>query len=269
MFDCVKLRDADATIRAANRFAHGGTASVPPYVLRLIDMPRFFCAEPIQQNTQFELDARVAQHVRVLRLREGEEITLFDGSGGETPASVIRIDKRSVEVMTGDHADIERESDRHLTIYAALIANDRMDWMIQKACELGVSAIRPMLTERSQRIPGEVAKRVEHWSGVLIAACEQCGRNRIPEIDAPVTLAEALSSLAVQSTVLLDADGETAAPSIAADSISIFVGPEGGFAPTELELLRNRCDHKLRIGRTVLRAETAAIAALASLASLM
>ncbi len=231
-------------------------------------MPRFFCAEPIQQQVQFELDARVAQHVRVLRLREGEAITLFDGSGGETPATLTRLDKRSAEVTTGTHVNIERESHRQIVIYAALIANDRMDWMIQKACELGVSAIRPMFTERSQRIPGDVAKRVEHWRGILIAACEQCGRNRIPKIDAPIALAEALSSLASQSSVLLDADGDTVVSSISGDSVAIFVGPEGGFAPAELELLRNRCDHKLRIGRTVLRAETAAIAALASLASL-
>ena len=231
-------------------------------------MARFFCAESVQQNAQFELDARVAQHVRVLRLREGDAITLFDGSGGETPATLTHIDKRAVVVKTGEHLAIARESARQITICAALIANDRMDWMIQKTCELGVSAIRPMFTERSQRIPGDVSKRVEHWRGVLIAACEQCGRNQIPEIHAPVTLAEALSSLAGQSTVLLDAEGDTVASSIAADAVSIFVGPEGGFAPGELELLRNRCDHKLRIGRTILRAETAAIAALASLVSL-
>ena len=231
-------------------------------------MPRFFCAEPIRQNSQFELDARVAQHVRVLRLREGEAITLFDGSGGETPATLTRIDKRSVEVTADLHLTIERESGRQITIYAALIANDRMDWMIQKACELGVSSIRPMFTERSQRIPGDVTKRVEHWRGVLIAACEQCGRNLIPEIYAPVVLAQTQLSLADQSTIVLDADGDAATPSIATGSISLFVGPEGGFAPSELELLRKRCDHKLRIGRTVLRAETAAIAALASLASL-
>ena len=231
-------------------------------------MPRFFCTYPIQQNASFELCAPVAQHVRVLRMREGEAITLFDGSGGETPATLTHIDKRSVAVTTVDHLAIERESDREVTIYAALIANDRMDWMIQKASELGVSAIRPMLTERSQRIPGDVGKRVEHWRGILIAACEQCGRNRIPVIHAPVALNEAMSLLSTQSAVLLDADSGATASSIASSSVSIFVGPEGGFSPKELELLRNRCDHKLRFGRTVLRAETAAIAVLASLVSL-
>lgn len=231
-------------------------------------MPRFFCIEPVRLNAQFELDPHVAQHVRVLRLREGEAITLFDGTGGETPATLARIDKRSVEVTTREHLAIERESDRHITIYAALIANDRMDWMIQKACELGVAAIRPLFTERSQRIPGDVGKRIDHWRGVLVAACEQCGRNRIPQIYAPVALTKVLSSAETQSTVLLDADGDSTASAVASGSVSIFIGPEGGFAPDELELLRNRCDHKLRIGRTVLRAETAAIAALASLVSL-
>ena len=231
-------------------------------------MPRFFCSHSVKPGASFELDARVAQHVRVLRLREGDAITLFDGSGGETPATLTRIDKRCVEVTTDEHRVIERESERKVTVYAALIANDRMDWMIQKACELGASSIRPMLTERSQRIPGDVGKRIEHWRGVLIAACEQCGRNRVPEINAPVTLAEALSSLAAQSTVLLDAEGDASTTSVGGEWVSIFVGPEGGFATGELELLRKRCDHKLRIGRTVLRAETAAVAALASLASL-
>ncbi len=231
-------------------------------------MPRFFCTEPVEPSITLALDARVAQHVRVLRLREGEAITLFDGSGGETSATLTQIDKRTVEVTTGERLNIERELAMQITICAALIANDRMDWMIQKACELGVSAIRPMLTERSQRIPGDIGKRVEHWRGVLIAACEQSGRNQIPEICAPITLAEALSSLGDQSTVLLDAEGSTAASSIATDSVSIFVGPEGGFAPAELELLRKRCDHRLRIGRTVLRAETAAVSAIAALASL-
>ena len=236
----------------------------PPYV----DMPRFFCAEPVQQNTSFELDARVAQHIRVLRLREGEAITLFDGNGGEVPATLARIDKRNVEVATGEHIVIEREAARRVTLHVAVIANERMDWMIQKATELGVVAIAPLYSERSQRIPGDVDKRVEHWRAVAIAACEQCGRNRIPEIYAPVALAEAVASLSAQSLILLDAEGVALMSSIVESVCSVFVGPEGGFAASELELLRKRCDQRLRIGPTVLRAETAAIAALASLASL-
>lgn len=228
-------------------------------------MPRFFCTEPVQPNARFALDARVAQHVRVLRLREGEAITLFDGSGGEVPATLEKIDKREVIVATSVHAAVEREAAHAITLCAALIANDRMDWMIQKATELGVAAIQPTYSERSQRIPGDVDKRAEHWRGVAIAACEQCGRNRIPEIYAPVALADAIAKTQMQSTILLDAEGDGAFSNIK-NSCVVFVGPEGGFSATELSVLRERCEHRLRVGSTVLRAETAAIAALARLA---
>jgi len=228
-------------------------------------MPRFFCAAPIQQNATFALDARVAQHVRVLRLREGDAITLFDGGGGEVPATLAKIDKREVIVATAAHVAVERGSPHAITLYPALIANDRMDWMVQKATELGVAAIQPMFTERSQRIPGDVEKRVEHWRGVIVAACEQCGRNRIPEIYAPVTLAEAMQKTQPQSAILLDAEGDDVLVSIESSS-AVFIGPEGGFSSAELILLRERCQRRLRIGFTVLRAETAAIAALARLA---
>ncbi len=232
-------------------------------------MPRFFCTEPVQQNTSFALDARVAQHVRVLRLREGEAITLFDGNGGEVPATLELIGKRDVTVVTATHIDVEREAARAVTLHPSLIANDRFDWLIQKATELGVATIRPTYTERSQRIPGDVDKRAEHWRAVAIAACEQCGRNRIPEIFAPLTLAEALTSAESQYSVLLDAEAETATGSSTAvdASCAVFIGPEGGFSPLELNLLRARCAHKLRIGRTILRAETAAIASLVWLGS--
>lgn len=235
-------------------------------------MPRFFCTEPIQSNATFAVDARIAQHVRVLRLREGDAITLFDGSGGEVPATLAQIGKRDVLAATSTHIAIEREMQRSVTLYPALIANDRIDWLVQKATELGVAVIQPIYTERSQRIPGDVDKRVEHWRGVAIAACEQCGRNQLPKIYPPVSLNEAsdaLATLANQSLILLDADGSPAkSVSTTTASSAVFIGPEGGFSPSELDALRNRCDHRLRLGPTVLRAETAAIASLVWLGSL-
>ena len=232
-------------------------------------MPRFFSAEPVQQSATFGLDARVAQHVRVLRLREGEAIILFDGTGGEVPAIVTKIDRREVLATTSAHVAIEREMQRSVTLYTSLIANDRFDWLVQKATELGVAAIQPVHTERSQRIPGDVGKRAEHWRGVAIAACEQCGRNQIPQIHAPITLSDALVALADQSLILLDAEGSTAvSPVTTTASSAVFIGPEGGFSPSELDALRKRCDHRLRLGPTILRAETAAIAALVWLGSL-
>jgi 16S rRNA (uracil1498-N3)-methyltransferase len=232
-------------------------------------MPRFFSTASIQHHASFVLDVRVAQHVRVLRLREGDGIVLFDGSGGEVPAVLTHIDKREVQVATGAHAAIERELRCAITLYPALIANDRFDWMLQKATELGVSAVAPIYSERSQRIPGDADKRAEHWRGVLIAACEQCGRNQLPKIQPPVSLNTALTALADQSVVLLDADGSAdKALSTTATTTAVFIGPEGGFSPSELDALRKRCDHRLRLGPTVLRAETAAIASVVWLGSL-
>ena len=232
-------------------------------------MPRFFCTDPVQQNATFAIDARVAQHVRVLRLRAGEAITLFDGAGGEIPAALVRIDKREVLVSTSARLNVERELSRAITLYPAFIANDRFDWLLQKATELGVAAIRPIFTERSQRIPGDVEKRAEHWRGVAIAACEQCGRNLIPKIHAPITLSDALAAIDDQSLILLDADGSAdISLSTPATSSAVFIGPEGGFSSSELDELRKRCDHRLRLGPTVLRAETAAIASLVWLGSL-
>jgi 16S rRNA (uracil1498-N3)-methyltransferase len=230
-------------------------------------MPRFYSENKITENTVVETDARIAQHVRVLRVREGEGITLFDGNGGEVPATLMKIDKRIVEAQTGQRIVVERELPVEITLFAGLIANDRFDWLIQKATELGVAAIQPVYTERSQRIPGDVVKRVDHWRGVVIAACEQCGRNRLPVVSPPISLADAVASTQTQSSVLLDAQGDFSV-AIASTSLAVFVGPEGGFSAAELELLRNRCDHKLRIGRTVLRAETAAISSIAVLSSL-
>ena len=232
-------------------------------------MPRFFCTESVQANATFALDARIAQHVRVLRLREGETITLFDGTSGEVPATLAQIGKRDVLATTSAHVAIEREMPRSVTLYPSLIANDRFDWLVQKATELGVTAIQPTFTERSQRIPGDVEKRAEHWRGVAIAACEQCGRNQIPKIHSPITVSDALAALGDQSLILLDADGSAdKSPSAITSSSAVFIGPEGGFSPSELDALRKRCDHRLRLGPTVLRAETAAIASLVWLGSL-
>jgi 16S rRNA (uracil1498-N3)-methyltransferase len=232
-------------------------------------MPRFFSTIPIQNDATFALDARVAQHVRVLRLREGDAITLFDGGGGEVPATITQIGKRDVLATTSAHIAVERETQQHVSLFPSLIANDRFDWLIQKATELGVALIQPTFSERSQRIPGDVEKRVEHWRGVAISACEQCGRNRIPKIRAPITLSDALAGVGDQSLILLDAGGSIdKSPAPATSSSAVFIGPEGGFSPTELDALRKRCDHRLRLGPTILRAETAAIASVVWLGSL-
>ncbi len=229
-------------------------------------MPRFFSEIPIVEGARIVLDTRIAQHVRVVRLREADSITLFDGAGGEVPATIVEIGKRDIVAETAHRVLIERELARKLTLCVGLIANDRFDWLIQKATELGVAAIQPLYTERSQRIPGDIEKRVAHWRGVVIAACEQCGRNQLPSVSAPISLAQAMDSQGATRQVLMDAEGELSIAFAAPDVPSvIFVGPEGGFSPNELALLRENCEHRLRVGQTVLRAETAAIAAVVKL----
>lgn len=229
-------------------------------------MPRFFCESPALENARFALEARAAQHVRVLRLRVDETITLFDGTGGEVPAALIEIGKRDVVVETKTRVAIERELARHITLNVGLIANDRFDWLIQKATELGVSSIQPIYSERAQRIPGDVKKRVAHWQGVIVAACEQCGRNTLPSIAAPIAFEQALAKEKSRASVLMDAEGG-ASVSLDNSAVDVFVGPEGGFTVNELARLREHCTYRLRVGATVLRAETAAVAAIARLSS--
>jgi 16S rRNA (uracil1498-N3)-methyltransferase len=226
-------------------------------------MPRFFSEQSIVENSRVTLDARVAQHVRVLRLREGDTIELFDDAGGEVPATISDIGKRDIIVETKSRVAVEREAKRNVTLYASLIANDRFDWLVQKAVELGATEIQPLYTERSQRIPGDVEKRAAHWRGVVIAACEQCGRNRLPMVGTPISIEEALNKSAGTFKVLMDGQGQSFTE-LENDpiTIAVFVGPEGGFSPDELKLLREKCDARLRVGETILRAETAAIAAL-------
>jgi 16S rRNA (uracil1498-N3)-methyltransferase len=238
-----------------------GKGCTPPSAL----VPHFFCETSIQENSCFALDARAAQHVRVLRMRTGEAIELFDGFGGEVSATISEIGKRDVIVETQTRVAIERELARRITLNVGLIANDRFDWFIQKATELGVASIQPIYSERAQRIPGDPEKRVAHWQGVIIAACEQCGRNRLPTIAAPITFDQALSRETSGVKVLMDAEGDASVALEDASAVDVFVGPEGGFTANELAHLRERCTRRLRIGMTVLRAETAAIAALARL----
>ncbi len=224
-------------------------------------MPRFYLSSSLNEHSQITAPDLVAQHVRVLRLREGDGITLFTGQGGEYAASLHAIGKREVEIAIHDYSPVEREALRSATLMPALLANDRMDWLVQKATELGVRHIQPVLSERSQRIPGDVEKRRQHWLAIAIAACEQCGRNRIPEISLPAPLKMLQSQLSAAPTYLLDMEGDSLSPPHH-ETANFLIGPEGGFSPSELVDLRARCSKKMRLGATVLRAETAALAAL-------
>jgi 16S rRNA (uracil1498-N3)-methyltransferase len=232
--------------------------------------PRLFVDGPLRAGALIALPERAAHHVlRVLRLREGDPVTLFDGRGGEWEATLAR----DAAAAVGEWRDVEREARFQVTLVQGVSASERMDLTVQKTTELGVAAIQPVLARKSVvRIAGPRADaRVEHWRRVAIAACEQCGRNRVPEVLAPVPLAEYCRSPSGALRLLLAPDGQTTLSAAAARGpgpITLAVGPESGFDSAEETSLAHAGFLPVRLGARVLRTETAAPAALAALAAL-
>ena len=232
-------------------------------------LTRVFVDTPLAAGTTVALTGDAANHVtRVLRLREGDAITLFDGRGGEYAARIARMQRGSVRVEVGAHSTIERESPLELTLLQGIARGERMDLIVQKATELGVTRIVALTTERSVvRLDAQQAERkAAHWRAVAVAACEQCGRNRVPAIEEPVDYATALGHNAALK-LLLDptAPQPMSRPGADVGSIALLVGPEGGFTDTEAELARRAGFEPRHMGPRVLRTETAAITALAAL----
>jgi 16S rRNA (uracil1498-N3)-methyltransferase len=238
--------------------------------------PRLFVgAEPqaLTPGTDYALPGNAVRHAaRVLRMRTGDALTLFTGAGGEYAATILRADRRAVTVRIERHDAVERESAWAVTLVQSLIAADLMDWIVRKAVELGVHAIAPVQAARSQAVPGErAARRAEHWRQVAIAACEQCGRNRVPTILPSMSLAAwTASARDVAQAAILDASAQRslASHAAAAPPPVVVVGPEGGFTPEEVRSACARGATAVHMGRRVLRAETAALAALATIGSI-
>lgn len=215
----------------------------------------------------------VARHaVRVLRLPPGAAVTLFDGCGGEYPAQIVRIERDRVLVDIGERRDVERESPLAITLVQALQGGDKMDFTFQKAVELGVRHLIPVDSRRSVlRLSGErAAKRVAHWQGVVVAACEQCGRNRLPTL-APVEKLEHWLGRPAGGALrlMLAPDGEQMLSDLApANEVELLIGAEGGLDPVEVAAARVAGFVPVRLGPRVLRTETAGLAAVAILQSM-
>lgn len=234
--------------------------------------PRFYVAaglSPSAVGGVIPLPESVAHHaVRVDRLPSGAALTLFDGLGGEYRARLASVERRSAYAAIESFDPVERESPLRITLWQAIAANDAMDHAVRKAVELGVHAIVPLVTARSAPFPaGERgAKRVTHWGQVVIAACEQCGRNRIPPLAAPVPIGAC--AVDADATVYVCAPHEGVALGSVeprAATCSVIVGPEGGLAAEEIALMQARGAVAVTLGPRVLRTETAGSAALAIL----
>jgi 16S rRNA (uracil1498-N3)-methyltransferase len=208
-----------------------------------------------------------ARHVQVLRLQPGDDITLFNGEGGEFDATVTRMGRSDVEVDVGVHHAIEREAHRAVHLLAGITANERMDWLVEKATELGVASITPLVAERSVlKLKGERAeKKMAHWQGVAVAAAEQCGRNRVPPIHPAVTLTEWLKKSVPGERWVLSLSGNTQpVPRQASQApVTVLSGPEGGLSPGEESTALAAGFAPVSLGPRVLRAETAPLVVLA------
>jgi 16S rRNA (uracil1498-N3)-methyltransferase len=235
-------------------------------------VPRLYCPEPLSAGRSLALPAGAARHVQVLRLQPGEEVTLFNGEGGQWQAVIERIGRSDVQVRATAFEDIEREADIAVHLAVGLTANERMDWLMEKATELGVASIQPLVTARSVlRVAGERAqKKRDHWQAVAVAACEQCGRNRVPKVHEPVGFGEWIAAPpSVEEKIVLSLSEQTRR--LSGSSLAkrgeclVLSGPEGGLEPREEQAALDAGFSAMSLGPRVLRAETAPIALLGAL----
>lgn len=238
-------------------------------------MPRFYCPPPVPSSGSFDLPADAAHHAaRVLRLREGNRVEIFDGSGNEYSGVISAIGGKRVTVGDISAVPVDRESPLRVTLAQAMSSSEKMDWVIQKATELGVAEIQPLDTERSvARLSAErTAKRLEHWQQVAISACEQCGRNALPVIHTPLDIMAWLQqtkALPDAKFILLPGGAATLhSHPKPPGKITLLIGAEGGFSQPESEAALHCGFSAIRIGARVLRTETAAVAGLAALQTL-
>ena len=233
-------------------------------------MTRIHVAAALSVGAELDLPDDAARHVaQVLRMRAGEALTLFDGAAGEYAAVIVEAGRRDVRVRIDRHDPVDRESRLDVTLAQCVSKGDRMDYTIQKAVELGVTRIVPLLSERSVvKLDAERwDKKLEHWRGVAVSACEQSGRTRVPEVAAVQKLDAWLATPADGALRLVLAP--TASVSLrtldAATKIALLIGPEGGLSDPEISAARHAGCVGIGLGPRVLRTETAGVATLAAL----
>jgi 16S rRNA (uracil1498-N3)-methyltransferase len=235
-------------------------------------IPRIHVDCELRPGREVRLPDQAGEHVaRVLRLERGAPLILFNGDGYEFDAALAALAKHAVTAEVGQKRAVERESRLPLTLAQAVARGERMDWVLQKATELGVARIVPIVTDRTEvKLDAERAeRRMAHWRGVLAGACEQCGRTLLPDLEPPQALDRWLATLgdarATRLALLPEGDVTLRQFPQMDNGAILAVGPEGGFTPNDVALLTQAEFHGLRLGPRILRTETAGIAALAAL----
>jgi len=236
--------------------------------------PRIFIDTPIIPGEPLTLEQGASRHlIRVLRLQPGDPLTLFNGDGHDYPARLLPGDRHSANALPDQPGPPEAEPKLLIHLGLAISKGERMDFAIQKAVELGVASITPLISERCVVRLNEQRRqrRLEHWRGVVIAACEQSGRRRLPQLQAATTLEQWLHRHAAEMTgLLLDPLAQQGLLEITPpeSGIRLLVGPEGGLAPAEISRARQRGFTGIRLGPRILRTETAPLAAIAAMQTL-
>ena len=240
--------------------------------------PRIYVTQPLQLGLPLELSGSQANHLgRVLRVKKGETVTLFNGEGGQWQATVEQTDRRSVRVLPHTHNNDDRESGLQIILGQVLSRGERMDYAIQKSVETGVSRIVPLFSQRCEVHLNQerLQKRLQHWQSLIISTCEQCGRNRIPDICVPTVLGEWLDHCQADRKYVLhppppSSERQPSASMAMAQescpaSVALLIGPEGGFDCQELQQSQKAGFDPLALGPRVLRTETAPVAAISIL----
>jgi 16S rRNA (uracil1498-N3)-methyltransferase len=249
------------------------------------NLPRFHCPTALIPGEALNLPSGTARHVQVLRLQPNDEITLFNGEGGEFKAVVTQMGRSDVSVRVGEHNKIERELNRRVHLWSGITANERMDWLLEKATELGATTLLPITAERSVlKLKGDRAdKKLAHWQAIAVASSEQCGRNRVLQVCSPATLSQAIAQISapalqaarwvlslapgtrslqeMMQTLKTSKDESTSKTS----EIILLSGPEGGLSPAEEAQAIAAGFVPVSLGNRVLRAETAPVAVLSAL----
>lgn len=236
-------------------------------------MPRFYLNEELNVGQVIDLSDNIVRHLNVLRLKNEEEIVLFNGNGKAYPAYLCQLEKRQARAEIVREESHDNESPLNITLIQSVSSGERMDFTLQKSVELGVNAIQPVISERCVvRLSGERAvKRVQRWQEIVISACEQSGRNYVPEVLPLISYQEALQQMPSEQTKLLMSLNRAHAlnqitPS--ADGLIFMVGPEGGWTAKEEQQAFDAGFQAVTLGKRILRTETASLAAIAAMQTL-